>query len=312
MTTSTGSTERVPIEDARRLLADLTDGALRWLAANLAYFDPFALDSPLPQNRRFKAMLELTIFCRAWAGQQPPNELHERATALLCATWARPELPLLIETHGGPFTAAQRLAYLALAPNGQDGQDRHRTTILARLQDEGYLEPLGTALPLKLEIRYLAELAGVEHGMPPSLELAAQSLLTRLPTAPMSTEEAYTLTHTAFYLADYGCRAIALPPDRQALAVWAVGAVLASCVRQQQWDLTGELLVTMACLGADVAATPAGRAGIVCLARAQRPHGAISGRSAGSRVDPLLPPGPFFRRAYHTTLVVGLLAATAR
>lgn len=286
------------------VLSGLSTAAVGWVGRNLPFFDPFSPVSPLPAARKVKAVLELAVFCHRWAKLRPTSDLFHRAGALLQGIWRRPEFPVLLDTHGGPYTDSQRLVYLALAP------DDHRDAALAPLSD-GYLSPAGKSPYLRLETRYYADKANLAHGMESYRELAAGSLLARPPTPPVSTRDAYTMTHTAFYLSDYGHLPVDLPDDARERALRAVAAMVVASAGEDLWDLTGELLITLACLGGDVTGTPAGQVGIRCLAGAQLPGGAIPGRSAASGVPPDLPPGQFFRRAYHTTLVAALVGMVA-
>lgn len=289
-------------------LPALSAGALGWMGRNLAFFDPLSSGSPLPPERRAKAALELAIVCHAWAKLKPATQpgLREEASALLRKIWADPAFLELIDAHGGQYAGAQLLTYAALAPDGVC--DDLRSAALARARDDGYLSPATDSAYLRLETRYYADKANAEHGIEEYWELAARSVLARLPAPPVPLGVAYTMTHTAFYLSDYGSRAMDLPDGARARAERLVSSMIFSCAGQELWDLTGELVITAACLGAVLGVTPAMRAGLDCLARAQQESGAIPGRSAARRAKPCLTDGQFFRVSYHTTLVAVLIA----
>jgi hypothetical protein len=289
----------------RDSLGDLSAGAIRWLGRNLHFFDPLSSSSPLPENMRVKAALELAIFCHCCAKLRPVTALLGEATALLRTIWLSPEFPLLIDAHGGAWADSQRLAYAALAPAGV--RDDLRESALARLKASGYLSPLGKSPTSRIEIRYYADKAHIEHGMESYQDLAAESLLARPPTPPVSRGAAYTITHAAFHLSDFGCSDVALPGEVREQAERVTCSMIGSCARQDLWDLTGELVIALGCLGGDPAATHAGQAGIRCLTLAQRDNGAIPGRSAANRAQPSLSSAEFFRKAYHTTLVAALI-----
>jgi len=138
-------------------------------------------------------------------------------------------------------------------------------------------------------------------------DLAEESLLARPPASPVSRGVAYTITHTAFHLSDFGCSDMGLPGDVREQAARVTCSMIGSCARQDLWDLTGELVSALGCLGGDPLATPVGQAGIRCLALAQLDNGAIPGRSAANRAQPSLSSAEFFRKAYHTTLVAALM-----
>lgn len=294
---------------SRDRLRGLTDGAMHWIGENLAFFDPFSPSCPLPEDRKVKAVLELAVVCHRWAKLDTTSDVFDRADALLRTIWQRPEFLELVETHGGPWGDSQRLVYAALAPAGV--RDDLRAEAAARVTAGDFLSPDGKTPLQRLETRYYAEKANVPHGIESYRELAERSLLVRPPAPPVTVGDAYTITHTAFYLSDYGHRPIELSGDDRTRAEEATRGMLTAAVGEEQWDLAGELVITLACLGGDPTATPEGRAGVECLARAQRADGAIPGRSAASNVSPTLPPDRFFRRAYHTTLVTALLSLIA-
>lgn len=291
----------------RDRLNGLVEGVMRWLGRSLSYFDPFSPSSPLPENRRVKAALELAVFCHRWEKLKPDDELFHEATALLRTVFLRPEFVELIDTHGGEHAGPQRIVYVALAPRSD-----LREAVLAQLKEDDCLSPLGKSAYAQLETRYYADKANLEHALESYRDLAARSLLGNLPVPPVSNGTAYALTHTAFFLSDYGHRDMGLPDEIRERAVRAVCSMLGSSADEDLWDLTSELLITLAGLGADVLATPSGQAGIRCLARAQQADGSIPGRSASSGVPLSLPPGQFFRRCYHTTLVTALMTLAVR
>lgn len=299
-----------PSSPTRQHLSALSEGARRWLGDNLAYFDPFSDACPFPEHRKAKAMLELAVVCRVWAGLAPATDVLDRASDVVRSVWRRPEFLDLIETHGGPYADAQRLMYAALAPDGTCDDARAET--LARLRKEGFLSPGDRSPYPQLETRYYADLAGVPHDLPAYRQLAAAGPLAAPPTPPVSLGDAYTITHTAFYLSDYGMRPIDLSPAVRDRATAATTRLLGSSARQDLWDLTGELLITHAALGGDPLAAPEGRAALACLTGVQQPDGAIPGRAAATRAAPCLTPPQFFRKAYHTTLVAVLVSLIVR
>lgn len=293
----------------RDSLGELSAGAKHWLGCNLHFFDPFSPVSPLPEERKAKAALELAIFCHSWAKLRPATDVLDRATTLIRTIWQRPEFLLLMDGQAR-YADARRLVYAALAPAGI--RDDLRGAALARLRASGYLSPLGKSPYLRLETRYYADKANIEHGIESYQELAEQSLLARPPAPPVSRSDAYTITHTAFYLSDYGFRDPGLPSEVREQGERLACSVLNCCVSHDKWDLAGELVITLACLGGDPAGTPSGQAAIRCLAQAQLANGAIPGRSASVRAQESASPAEFFRKAYHTTLVTALMSLIVR
>ncbi|MFJ5117450.1 DUF6895 family protein [Kitasatospora sp. NPDC088548] len=312
----------------------LSAGALGWLVRNLDYFDPYSASARPLEHGKAKAALELALLCHCWArlGDEDDARLG-KATAVVRTVWQHPDFPRLIT--GSPRYAAQyALVYAALAPDGID--DTQCRAGLARLTDDD-LSPRGKSPYQRLEFRYYADKAGVRHTIEPYEELAGQNVLVTLAAAapgtdrpdqadqsapgdappdstasddapPVTIAEAYGITHSAFYFSDFGRTGPALSDDAVAGATELVRRTLEYCVRHDWWDLVAELVMTQACLGADPLRTPLGVAAVECLARAQRPDGAIPGRSASTRATAAEPAGAFFEKAYHTTLVTALMS----
>jgi hypothetical protein len=293
----------------RGCLSDLSEGAGQWLGRNLPYFDPLSPISPLPVGKRIRAAIELALLCRVWARLKPATDVLHEAVALLEKIWARPEFPLLIDDHGGAYAEVHKLMYVALAP--ADARGDLREAALARLRADEYLLPLAKSPFRQLEVRYFADMANSAHGMRPYRDLAGTSLLVRLPASPVSQKDAYLLTHTVFYLSDFGCRDPDLADDVRDRANRFTGSMLTSCVRQNLWDLAAELVVATSVLGAGSVGTASGEAGIQCLAQAQADNGAIPGASAADRAQPSHTTAEFFCKAYHPTLVTALMTLIA-
>lgn len=288
-------------------LEQLSAGALDWLGRNLDHFDPFSPPARPVSHGRAKAALELALLCHCAARlEQPPRALGE-ADALVRKLWQDPEFPRLFD--GVPaYTDTYRLVYAALAPEGITGPRDGAWT------DPGFLSPHGKSPYRRIEIRHYADKAGLSHRIEPYAELVPCCPLVTLRAAegedaePLGTGEAYALTHTAFYLGDFGRRAPGLGGGALAHARDLVDRLLRHCVRHDRWDLAAELVLTQFVLGDEPLDTPSGAAAVECLLRAQRPDGALPGRSAARAASPADPAGEFFGKAYHTTLVTALMA----
>ncbi|MGE7384330.1 DUF6895 family protein [Streptomyces sp. NPDC004126] len=297
-------------------LERLSSGALGWLAANLDHFDPFSADarSAAPQGRA-KAALELALLCHCAARPAGPADGLDGAAALVREVWQDPALPPLFAAVPA-YASAYGLACAALAPDGIDGTQVREA--LAGI-DPGFLSPRGKSPYQRIEIRHYADKAGVPHTVEPYAELLPHSPLLALRPAgpgdtaspdgaPLTVPQAYAVTHTAFYLGDFGRTSPGLTGDASAHALDLVDRLLRHCVGHDLWDLAAELVLTLFILGLDPLDTPSGAAAVGCLLRAQRPDGALPGRSAALAATPCAPGREFFRRAYHTTLVTALMA----
>ncbi|MFD3556719.1 DUF6895 family protein [Streptomyces goshikiensis] len=296
-------------------LERLSAGALGWLGGNLDHFDPFSASARPTPLARAKAALELALLCHCAGRLAEPPEALDEAGALVRKLWQDPDLPRLfadVPNHASTYG----LIYAALAPDAIDAALVRAT--LAGLDPE-FLSPRGKSPYQRVEIRHYADKAGARHTIEPYAELLPHSPLvafraaepgdtTSQDGAPLSLPRAYAVTHTAFYLGDFGRTAPGLGGDALAHARDLVDRLLRHCVEHDQWDLAAELVLTQFILGSEPLDTPSGAAAVRCLLRAQRPDGAIPGRSAALGAHPSASAGEFFGKAYHTTLVTALMA----
>lgn len=297
-------------------LERLSTGTVDWLTRHVDHFDPFSRCPRPATHSTAKAALELALLCHCAARVGgAPTEL-DRATALLRKVWQNPEFPRLFATVPG-WAATYTLVYAALAPDGIDAT--HRQAALAAL-DAATLSPEGKSPYQRIELRYYADKAGVRHTFEPYADLLPHSPLAALraepseagigsaKNAPLAEPHAYALTHTAFYLGDFGRTALVLDDGTREHARDLVDRMLRHCVEHDRWDLAAELVLSQFILGGDPARAASGTAAVECLVRAQRPDGALPGRSAALRAAPSSMAGEFFAAAYHTTLVTALMA----
>ncbi|MET9624065.1 hypothetical protein ABZZ37_25325 [Streptomyces sp. NPDC006464] len=297
------------------VLEELSAGALDWLGKNLDLFDPFSPEARSATHGKAKAALELALLCHCAARPDDAPDALGGARALVRALWQDPAFPALFEDVPD-HTSTYGLVFAALAPDGID--DTQTRAVVARLAP-AFLSPDGKSPYRRIEIRYYADKAGVRHGIEPYADLLPDSPLVAFRAAgpedppvadgaPLTTPKAYALTHTAFYLGDFG-RNSRLPEGFDpAGARNLADLMLRHCVQHERWDLAAELVLTQSLLGGEPLDTPAGAAAVECLVRAQRPDGALPGRSAALAASPDAPAGEFFRKAYHTTLVTALMA----
>ncbi|WP_225848875.1 hypothetical protein [Streptomyces sp. HPF1205] len=288
------------------LVDGLSAGALRWIRSRSPYLDSPSGHAELPAVPRAKALLQLALLLRCWerTGHADPGPDEVRATVE--RVWRSPRYPRrlgLDPRYAQPF----QLMYAALAPAGITGSPY--PAVLARLAADGFLTPRRKSPYLHLETRYYADLAGVAHQLHSYRELYEASVLARHDgDGPVADLDVCEVTHTVFYLSDFGFRDPGLAGEELKRARRLVHRLTDLCVGRGEWDLTGKLVLAQLCLGADPLRTPSGAAGLRLLAGAQSPGGAIPGRSAGRRAAAAEDTVEFFREAYQATLVAALTA----
>ncbi len=287
-------------------LGRLTAGAVDWLGRSLPFFDPFSPQAQASPHGKVKAALELALLHHCWARSGPDDGLLKKPAVLVEALWQSAEFQSLVVSQP-EHAAAYELIYVAVGPDGV-GTDLRAATI-AQLTGDGYLTSAGKSPYLRLETRFYADEAGISHSIEPYQELIDQSILVGLPAEfPCTLRDTYTITHTSFYLSDFGSRLPDLTSAQLAQAADVTGRMLDYCVSQDMWDLIAELIITLFCLGGDPLGTESGLAAIECLEQAQRPDGVIPGRSAAQSPDESATAGEFFHKCYHTTIAVILMS----
>lgn len=302
------STRSAGLDEA---VARLSAGARHWTRLHAGYLDSPAGHTELPVTPRVKALLQLALLCRYWRKVAPADAALAEVTSVVERAWQRADFPRLLILD--PRYARQfELMYAALAPTGA-ATDVPRD-VLARLTADGYLAPRRKPPYLHLEARFYADLAGADHRFASYQELYAESLPARAGTLPVADLDVCVVTHTVFYLSDFGFRDPGLTETARGRALRVVERLTDHCVGLGEWDLVGKLVLAQHCLGADPLATPSGAAGLRMLAEVQSPDGAIPGRSVIKRASADATPVEFFRKSYQATLVTALatLIVTSR
>ncbi|MFF8510166.1 DUF6895 family protein [Streptomyces sp. NPDC015492] len=294
------STRSVGLDEA---VASLSMGARHWIARHAGYLDSPAGHAELPVTPRVKALLQLALLRRYWNESAPDETALRETTAIVERAFERPDFPRLL-TLDARYARQFELMYAALVPAGT-APDAPRA-VLARLARDGYLAPGRKAPYLHLEARFYADLAGAEHTFASYAELYAASLTARAATLPVADLDACVVTHTVFYLTDFGLRDAGLGDEAREQALQVVERLTHHCLDLGEWDLVGKLVLAQYCLGADPLGTPSGAAGIRMLAEVQAPDGAIPGKSVVRRAPADATPVQYFRKSYQATLVTAL------
>lgn len=293
----------------------LIDGSLEWVGQNLVRFDPITRASDANWFRS-KAALELAMLCMQARRLTPDGAVHpqiERCVDFLERTWGDPLYQERVVREPGMFRL-YAATYIALQA-GRESADPYRE-VIQRIVDDGYATAIEEVPFRVLELRYLLELGGFRHDLPPCRQLYRQTLLAKAPPLLYLTNlDAYSITHTLFYLADLGRRPIrAIPPEDLPAVSWTVGKLLGLYLRRRNWDLVGELLLSCQCLRW----TPRliYEAAWESFLAAQLPDGSIPGTLRHERYTAELggrdEADRLFSENYHTTLVGSLVGLSIR
>jgi hypothetical protein len=128
--------------------------------------------------------------------------------------------------------------------------DRSYHEILQRILDEGYALSVEEVPNRAIDFRHMLDCADLKHNLPSYTCLYQATLLAKAPPLLYLTDEdVYSITHTLFYLADFGFRRFTAIPDEHLPTVrWLIGTLIGIYLRQRNWDLVAELLLNCRCL----------------------------------------------------------------
>ena len=306
--TETGGPPRAPGQEAAvaARARQTAEAAMAWLSAHRDGFglgeDPLAAGTDA--NRTWKPLGELAQMCAVVSRLVPPGDhLHDLACDLLAHAWQQTGRGRLLHDlmRLEPFATYPLEVYAAFACGGlrHPGIEQAAATVTAsrgwRMTEQQPNRRLGVA---NTERR-----TGVRpHGTP--ARLLRRTWLGALPE-PWTFERTagYTLTHVVFHLTDWGLRPQAVPRDvAHYLQAW-LPPWLDTCVEDEQWDLTCELLASGASLPQPLPAAFTADAW-AHLTRAQDAAGALPEVGATGRDRP--PEG--FGSCYHSTAMAAFAA----
>jgi hypothetical protein len=302
--------------------------SLRWLNSEIHGFS--LPDTAKPSGASVKALSELAI-TYAWLVQ-----CRNRASPLANCAALETSLELwrrfiIGECQKRPYAEAARrypaqafnllVSYLALRSSGYRSTYHEETLRLVRRW--GYPAVTETVPYRVLNNQYFLWKSGLTRREPSWQTLYKRTILARAHCiAYLDRDDAYSITHTLFYLTDFGNRPLPLPDSEQTRINEIIEALLVHYWRTSYWDLVGELLINLECLnmGKSVCYTGSAKA----FQQAWLKNGAVPPHPIESKPDHFDPTNnekgadedksadertKFFWRHYHTTLVGVLYCA---
>ena len=284
------------------------NAGLRWLNRNLDRFSPFEQSDLTPKITAFAELAILYERLRSIESEAVamrlglPRVLRRWRQFLLkhCEDRAYAELG-----RRRPASAfALSLPYLSLRTSGHRSSFHEETLRNARAR--GVLATAETVPHRVLDREYFLWKSGLSSQAPAWLELYANTALAVIPDdLHIDREMAYAITHTLFYLTDWGRR----PPPFDIAETGRVTRILDCLIvhywRLSHWDLLGELLVNRVSMS--VGASRLATAAAIAFLNAWRPEGCIPGEGLEIKgLNQSLPAerqSIMFAECYHSTLV---------
>ena len=301
---------------AVRRLERRAKAGLEWLSRNLHQFAPLEKSDSSPRIQPFAELAILYERLRSTGNGslatqlELPRHLRRWRRFLLdrCEDRAYAELGRRVPS----YAFALLLPYLNLRTTGYRSVFHEETLRIAWAR--GFLFAAEVVPHRVLDREYFLWKSGILRREPDWLKLYANTALAALPDALyVDRETTYAITHTLFYLSDWGRRPPPFDETEVARVTQILDCLMVHYWRLRHWDLLGELLVNRVSMQAQGSRLTTDAA--AAFLNAWRPDGCIPGE--GLEIEGLdkAPPserGPIiFRGCYHSTLVGVLYCVSA-
>jgi len=240
----------MPIQSQQLYL--LYNKAFDWIDQNIELFNPLKHenDSNTSNLYQTKALGELGLLCmlyqRCTKGILEPR--IERFLLFIYNIWQHPEYQERIVRRPEYFQI-YTMIYIVLQQCNVINDDSYKE-IIQRTLDQGYVTVTETTPMRLLDRRHMLDCGKFNHNLPSYEELYKNTLLAKTPPVIYLTDtDVYAITHTLFYLTDFGrSSATMLNGDHLLTVRWIIETLLGLYLRRKHWDLVGELLLTCQCI----------------------------------------------------------------
>jgi hypothetical protein len=299
--------------DMTKRTETMVDRALSWAGHHLDLFQATGSPDGLTPAA-LKPLVELSMLCMLGcrnAGCHADPRIRGMLTAS-AAVWERHHGCDRLVRNPNAFRLYSMWHESLVQAGALPADDRH---VIQAVVDHGYVTATEEVGFRDLDLRHLLDLGGYRHQLPSYRSLYRQTVLGRGgPPLSFNPMDAYSVTHTIFYLSDFGARPIDAIPERELPQVhWVVQTLLGQYLVMEDWDIVAELLLTASCLRwkpPDSLYTAAWNG----LLSAQRADGSIPSRSFEEDSLAALPDverrAYAFEHSYHTTLVAAIAGFT--
>lgn len=290
-------------------LHKLVEGAFDWLTYDLEFFDPFKSVTKTDMFHS-KALVELSCICMFYYRYNRANHdpRVQKFVSFIHDVWQRSDFRERVVRNPDMFRLYP-MTYIALQHCGT--WDSSYGEIIQRVLDQGYATAVEQVPFRGMDLRHMLDCGGFKHKLPSYDQLYQWTLLSKTPPLfYLTDDDVYCITHTLFYLGDFGFRPIDAIPEEQLPKVrWMIGSLLGIYLRMRNWDLVAELLLCCRCLRWSPPFIF--KTAFDALLDAQLQDGSVPGPTFSKKeIQPL---NEFeqriycFKQNYHTTLVSALV-----
>ena len=285
--------------------------ALNWLDERKELFNPLAYESDNPSSDLYltKALGELGLLCMLYY-RSADGEIDPRITSfldLISSIWEQAEYQERIMRRPEYFQI-YTMVYIVLRQCNIIPETNK--PLIQRVIDQGYVIATETTPMRLLDRRHMLDCGKFQYSLPSYEDIYHQTLLAQSPELAYLTDtDVYAITHTLFYLTDFGrTPSPLLHGEHLAKVQWIIETLLGLYVRRKNWDLVGELLLDCYCLHwyPEVIFDLAWKT----ITQCQLPDGSIPGprysQEQQATLDDTASLHYCFEENYHTTIVNAL------
>jgi hypothetical protein len=314
-----------PAESLRNPTLEAEAKALDWLALHRHYFNPLTHTNVQRLKLAIKAAAELSLVCSlahtSTRSDVPRGDYSELASYIWHEVFQHEGMQEYLLSNPSGLPSYSLYAYLSQC-GYEDVACREK---LAALLEDGYIRAVESVPSMQLDLAHNLTLMGLLPDDLSVVDLYKASFLAKHPSLyPLTTADAYTVTHTIFFLTKFGrAKGSCFSAADEAYFRVALPRLLEFYLRRGNWDLSAELLFTLRVLALDK--LPVYQQGWILLLISQNEDGSFSGPETeemegfgetaggggdGGDVDDTDEAWVSFRDNYHTTLAT-LLAVEA-
>jgi len=223
--------------------------AFDWIASNRLYFNPFYW-GVLPEEWCQTALAELSLLCYHLRGrEQFRDDSHvEKCLDTIEQVYRKPLFHEYI-FRGDRLSFGGHLGvWITLG-------HRNIETVISRESLQQIID-VGNVLSVErlpfrlLELRYFLDLGGFRHNMPSEADIFSRTFLDQdFDLASIMDSDIYSITHTIFYLTDFGGRVSPLlSGEREESLLELLEFLLGMVIHARNWDLVAELILSYRCI----------------------------------------------------------------
>lgn len=302
-------------QDGRvELLTRCEEQAVHWIVQRLSYFDP---QRACEEDHLFvrKALVELALLAayRRRLFTDPFPAPYEAILNHVDAIAQRPSYRELVAREHATLLL-YGLTYAGLRLCGREHLEFR--WILEQVIGSRYATLVERIPYRRLDLIHFLELGDFKCSRPSFEDIFPHTILAGQPNAlELGDSDAYSITHTLFYVTDFGCRSMRWPADfdiRDALSL--IETMMRQYRLRDNADMVAELIASSICLGIKTS-SELDRAWVYMLnvqtsdGRVPGPAGFVLENEKQSNADPAYLE---WKTSYHTTIVAALSAMMAR